>query len=118
MQEWYPNQLVLRRPADASRTYEMSRVSAVLVLAAYDLLASLRDDTLAVLDVARFPVGGKRRTALLAAQRPPGGTVVGFRWSGDIGRATESASPLPDCDFHLPSRHGSEPATAQVRLVE
>jgi len=64
------------------------------VLAAYRLLAALRDDIPAVLDVARFPAGGKNRTALLSDQGLPGGTVAGFTWSGGIGRATVPASPL------------------------
>jgi hypothetical protein len=51
------------------------------VLAAYGLLAALRDDTSAVLDVAKFPADGKNRTALLSAQGLPGDTVVDFRWS-------------------------------------
>jgi len=38
---------------------------AVLVLAAYGLLAALRDNTPAVLNAARFPADGKNRTALL-----------------------------------------------------
>jgi hypothetical protein len=38
------------------------------VLAAHGLLAALRDGTPAVLDVARFPVSGKNKTALLSAQ--------------------------------------------------
>src|ERR1017187_9194199 len=46
--------------------------SAVLALAAYGLLAALRDDTPAVPDVAGFPADGKNRTALLAAQGMPG----------------------------------------------
>jgi hypothetical protein len=52
----------------------------VLVLAAHGLLAALRDDTPAVLHVARFPADGKNRTALLSAQGLPGGTIVRFRW--------------------------------------
>jgi hypothetical protein len=60
----------------------MSRIAAVLVLAAYGLLAALRDGTPAVPDVARFPADGKNRTALLSSQGLPGGTVAGFRWSG------------------------------------
>jgi hypothetical protein len=59
------------------------------VLAAYDLLAVLRDDTPAVLDVARFPADDKNGTALLSAPGMhetacflPGGMVTGFRWSG------------------------------------
>jgi hypothetical protein len=40
-----------------------------VILAAYALLATLRDDTPAVLDdVARFLADGKNRTALLSAQ--------------------------------------------------
>src|ERR1019366_5389786 len=46
--------------------------SAVLALAAYGLLAALRDDTPAVPDVAGFPADGKNRTALLSAQGIPG----------------------------------------------
>jgi hypothetical protein len=46
--------------------------SAVLALAAYGLLAALRDDTPAVPDVAGFPADGKNRTALLSAQGMPG----------------------------------------------
>src|ERR1039458_9481326 len=46
--------------------------SAVLALAAYGLLAALRDDTPAVPDVARFPADGKNRTAVLSAQGMPG----------------------------------------------
>jgi hypothetical protein len=43
------------------------------VLAAYGLLAALRDDTQAVLDVPRFLLAhGKNRTALLSAQGLPG----------------------------------------------
>jgi hypothetical protein len=56
-----------------------SRNEAVLVLAAYGLLAALRDDTSAVLDVVRFPGDSKNGTALLSAQGLPGGTVAGFR---------------------------------------
>jgi hypothetical protein len=54
-----------------------------------------------LLDVARFPADGTNRTALLSAQGLPGGMVVGFPWSGGIGGATASASPLRDCDIHL-----------------
>jgi hypothetical protein len=68
--------------------------NAELVLAAYRLLAALRDDTPAVLDMARFRADGKNRTALLSAQAPPGGTVAGFRWLGGTGCATAQASPL------------------------
>jgi hypothetical protein len=52
------------------------------MLAAYGLLAALRDDTPAALDVARFPADGKNRTALSSAQGLPSGTFAGFRWSG------------------------------------
>jgi hypothetical protein len=45
---------------------------ADLALAACGLLAALRDDTLAVPDVAGFPADGKDRTALLSAQGVPG----------------------------------------------
>lgn len=41
------------------------------MLAAYGHLAALRDDTPAVLDVARFPADGKNKTALLSAQGLP-----------------------------------------------
>jgi hypothetical protein len=36
----------------------------------------------------------------LPARRLPGGTIIGFPWSGDIGRATARATPLLDCDIH------------------
>jgi len=71
----------------------MSRIAAVLVLAAYGLLAALRDGTPAVPDVATFPADVKNRTAVLSAQGLPGGTVAGFRWSGSTGCATASATP-------------------------
>jgi hypothetical protein len=64
------------------------------VLAAYGPLAALRDDTPAVLYVARFPTDGKNRTALLPASGLPGGTVASFRCSGGTGCATVSATPL------------------------
>ena len=53
---------------------------------------------------ARFLTDGKNRTALLSAQGLPGGTAVRFPWSGGIGRATVSASPLLDCDIHSAGR--------------
>jgi hypothetical protein len=76
-------------------------IRAVLVLAAHGLLAALRDDTPAVLDVARFPADGKSRTALLSAHGLLGDTIVGFRWSGGTGCATGRRNPLLDCDFHF-----------------
>ena len=44
----------------------------------------------------------------LPARRLPGGTIIGFPWSGDIGRATARASPLSLYDT------SREPGTAGV----
>ena len=71
-------------------------------------------DTPAVLDVARFPADGKKRTALLSAQGPTRGTVAGFRWSGGIGCATVPTTPLRNCDFH--SALGASAACQEMRL--
>lgn len=45
-----------------------------------------------MLNMARLHADGKNGTALLSVQRLPGGRVVGFRWSGGIGRATAPAA--------------------------
>jgi hypothetical protein len=80
-----PDQPVLSAP----QVPTMRLNQAVLVLAAYGLLAALRDDTPAVLDVARFPADGKNRMALLSAQGAAGRHSCRFplvRWHSFIGR--------------------------------
>ena len=70
---YYQHRLDARRnwPGSGGTSTPGCRFQAVLVLAAYGLLAALRDDTPAAPDVAGFPTDG-RNTALLSAQGMPG----------------------------------------------